>query len=101
MIWMGMQQAQYVIREAALIFEAGINKDLDKVIVVTAPEPVRLKRVLARDSHRTQEDIERIFRSQMPEDEKRNRADFVILNDESQMILPQVLDLHQLFVNGK
>jgi dephospho-CoA kinase len=87
----------YVIKEAALIFEAGSQKGLDKVIVVSAPEALRMKRVLSRDSHRTAIDIQNIFRNQMPEEEKLKRADYVIINDESQLVIPQVLQLHEQF----
>ena len=88
----------YVIKEAALIFETGSQKGLDKVIVVSAPAALRMKRVLSRDSHRTAVDIQNIFRNQMPEEEKLKRADYVIINDESQLVIPQVLQLHEQFV---
>jgi dephospho-CoA kinase len=88
----------YVIKEAALIFEAGSWKGLDKVIVVFSPEALRLKRVLSRDAHRTARDIQSIFRNQMPEEEKLKRADYIIANDESQLVIPQVLQLHEQFV---
>jgi dephospho-CoA kinase len=96
--WLALQtEYPYVIKEAALIFEAGTWSDLDKVIVVSAPESLRLRRVLQRDSHRTEEDVRQILQNQMPEEEKLRRADFVILNDESQLVLPQVLQLHRVF----
>jgi dephospho-CoA kinase len=87
----------YVIKEAALIFEAGSWKSLDKVIVVASPEALRMKRILSRDVHRTAEDVQNIFRNQMPEEEKLKRADFVIINDESRLVIPQVLQLHEQF----
>jgi dephospho-CoA kinase len=92
------QDKPYVIKEAALIFEAGSWKGLDKVIVVSSPEALRLKRILSRDIHRTINDVEAIFRNQMPEAEKLKRADFVITNDESRLLIPQVLQLHEQFV---
>ena len=88
----------YVIKEAALIFEAGSWKGLDKVIVVSSPEALRMKRIVSRDTHRTTQDIQNIFRSQMPEEEKLKRADFVIINDESRLVIPQVLTLHDQFL---
>jgi dephospho-CoA kinase len=84
----------YVIKEAALIFEAGSWKDLDKVAVVSAPEELRMKRVLVRDKHRTAHDVENIFKNQLPEQDKLKRADFIIVNDESRLVIPQVLRLH-------
>jgi dephospho-CoA kinase len=91
----------YVIKEAALLFEAESGKTLDKIIVVYAPEALRIKRVLSRDAHRTVEQIKEIVGKQMPEDEKLKRADHIIVNDETQMIIPQVLKLHQQFLEAK
>ncbi|WP_254153529.1 dephospho-CoA kinase [Chryseosolibacter indicus] len=91
------KQHTYVIKEAALLFEANSHKGLDRVIVVTAPEALRFKRVLARDLHRTVEQLKAIVEKQMPEDEKRERADHIIVNDESMLVIPQVLELHALF----
>lgn len=85
----------YILKEAALLFEAGTAQQLDKIIVVTAPELMRLNRILKRDSHRTEADVMRIMQNQMEEEEKRSRADFLIVNDESQLLIPQVLDLHK------
>jgi dephospho-CoA kinase len=91
---------RYVIKEAALLFEAGSAKVLDQIIVVYAPESMRIKRVLSRDAHRTVEQIREIVGKQMPEDEKLKRADHIIVNDETQMIIPQVLKLHQQFLEA-
>ena len=91
---------RYVIKEAALLFEAGSAKALDQIIVVYAPESMRIKRVLSRDTHRTVEQIREIVGKQMPEDEKLKRADHIIVNDETQLIIPQVLKLHQQFLEA-
>ena len=90
----------YVIKEAALIFEAGTLPRLNTIIVVSAPEALRLKRVLRRDSHRTEKDVINIFHNQMTEEEKLKRADAVIVNDESRLVIPQVLELHRQFIAG-
>ena len=91
----------YVIKEAALLFESGSHAALDKIIVVDAPVDLRIKRVLTRDPHRTVEQIKGIVEKQMPEDEKLKRADYIIVNDESQPVIPQVLKLHALFSDHK
>lgn len=91
--------ASYVVKEAALLFESGAYKSLDKIIVVTAPEALRLQRVISRDKTRTTEEVIKIFRNQQPEEDKVSRADFVITNDETQLIIPQVLKLHERFIN--
>lgn len=89
----------YTVKEAALLFESGSYKSLDKIIVVTAPERLRVQRVIGRDKSRTEEDVLKIIRSQMNEDEKVSRADFLIVNDELNLLLPQVLKLHERFNN--
>jgi dephospho-CoA kinase len=89
----------YVIKEAALLFESGAYKALDKIIVVAAPESLRLKRVINRDKTKTKEEVKKIIQSQMPEDEKKGRADFVINNDETDLVIPQILKLHERFIN--
>jgi dephospho-CoA kinase len=91
----------YLLREAALLFESGSFKKLDKVIVVTAPEALRVKRVLQRDKQRTEQEVIAIIRNQMTEEEKVKRADFVIHNDETELVVPQVLKLHEQFVTMK
>lgn len=95
--WVSEQSHSYVIKEAALLFEAGSYKTLDKIIVVSAPEDLRAKRVAARDPHRTEKVVKEIMKKQMPESEKTSRADFVVYNDESRLVIPQVLELHRIF----
>jgi dephospho-CoA kinase len=89
--------SKYVLKEAALLFESGSYKMLDRIILVTAPQEIRIKRVLARDSHRTKEDVEKIIQNQLSEEEKEAKANFIIRNNESELIVPQVLDLHKRF----
>ena len=88
----------YVVKEAALLFESDANKLLDKIIVVTAPERLRVQRVLDRDETRTEEDVVKIIHNQMSEEEKIAKADFVIRNDETELVVPQVLKLHERFI---
>jgi dephospho-CoA kinase len=91
----------YVIKEAALLYEAGSAKGLDIIVVVSAPEELRMKRVLARDAHRTVEQLRGIVEKQMPEAEKRKRADHIIVNDENELLIPQVLRLHEHFMQKR
>ncbi|TAH20814.1 MAG: dephospho-CoA kinase [Cytophagales bacterium] len=91
----------YVLKEAALLYESGGYKELDKIIVVTAPLAIRIERIKARDTQRSEAEILGIISKQMPEDEKIRRADFLIHNDGNQPIIPQVLHLHhQLLALG-
>ena len=89
---------RYVLKEAALLFESGSYLMLDKIIVVSAPESLRLKRVLNRDEHRTVEQFKGIVEKQLPENEKLKRADYIIVNDETKLVIPQVLFLHEQFI---
>jgi dephospho-CoA kinase len=102
--WAGIQQHAghpYVLKEAALLFEAGSYKQLDRIITVFAPLPVRQARVLRRDSHRSAADVEAIVAKQLSEEEKMQRADYVLFNDDVRPLLPQVLALHAEFGAGK
>lgn len=94
------QSDDYVIKEAALLYEAGSYKSLDKIIVVYAPAELKIKRILKRDSHRIESQVKVIIENQMRDEEKAKRADFVITNDETRLVIPQVLELHNLFLSG-
>jgi dephospho-CoA kinase len=96
--WVGKHRHAYVLKEAALLFEANVAGTLDKVIVVSAPDSVRMKRVLIRDPHRTVEQFKAIVEKQLPQEEKLKRADYIIVNDETTLVIPQVLELHQTFM---
>lgn len=84
----------YVLKEAALIFETNAHLTLDAVIVVTAPESMRIKRVMHRDGA-TETDVQQRMKQQMPEAEKRKQATFIIHNDESELLIPQILAIHK------
>ncbi|MGB0524245.1 MAG: dephospho-CoA kinase [Flammeovirgaceae bacterium] len=94
--WRG--KVPYVIREAALMFESGSYKRMDKNITVFAPIDVRIARVLNRDTHRNEQQIRAIISKQMSEEERQQLADYVIRNDESELVIPQVLKLHEEFL---
>lgn len=85
----------YAMKEAALLVETGSYKNLDKLIVVTAPLEVRLQRVSQRDSAATEEILARI-RNQLPEEEKVKLADYIITNDKDiEHLKQQVLNIHE------
>jgi dephospho-CoA kinase len=98
--WMQRQQAPYVLKEAAILFESGSHKSLDLVIGVFAPLSLRMKRILKRDGLTEEQIMERISK-QMDEEEKMGRCDFVVVNDEDSPIIPQVLALHRQLLNWK
>lgn len=93
-VWMEKQTSAYTIKEAALIFESGAQEHLDYVIGVTAPAPLRIHRTMHRDNITREEVIARMDK-QMDDTIKIKLCDFVIKNDEQEMLLPQVLALHE------
>lgn len=95
--WVGEQRNEYVLKEAALLYEAKSYQSLDKIIVVQASAEIRMKRVLQRDPQRTRQQVEDIIRNQMPDEEKLALADYIIMNDESSLVIPRVLELHEVF----
>jgi len=98
LIWLSEQQrAVYIVKEAALLFESGSFKMLDKIIVVSAPLELRIERILVRDKQRTKKEVLSIIDKQMLEAEKNQQADFVIYNDETQLVIPQVVELNRKF----
>ena len=96
--WTAAQNAPYVLKEAALMFETEAWRQVDQMITVFAPLEVRLERLQKRDTHRSKADILHIIGKQLPEEEKVKRADHVIYNDDSQLVIPQVLKLHEEFL---
>lgn len=93
--WVSEQQTDIVVKEAALLIEAGSYKTLDYLVLVTAPKAVRIKRTLMRDTHRTLEQVKAIIERQMPESEKKQYADFTIANDEKSLLIPKVEALYR------
>ncbi|MEM8565509.1 MAG: dephospho-CoA kinase [Bacteroidota bacterium] len=95
--WKEQQKSHYTIKEAALMFESESYKGLDYVVNVSAPEEIRIQRVLKRDTFRSETEIRAIIEKQLPETERIRRSDFVITNDGKQMVISQVLELHERF----
>jgi dephospho-CoA kinase len=92
--WAAMQTAPYVIKEAALFFESGSVAGVHKMIGVTAPKALRILRVMRRD-HCTKEDVEKRMTHQIDEALKMKLCDWVIVNDDQHLVLPQVIALHE------
>lgn len=91
--WFARQTTPYVIKEAALLFESGSVEGLDYVIGVFAPVHLRLKRVMERDQVQRQDVLNRMNK-QLSESIKMKLCDFVITNDEQELVIPQVTRLH-------
>ncbi|AYD46634.1 dephospho-CoA kinase [Arachidicoccus soli] len=97
--WIDEQSTPYVIKEAALLFEAKSAGDLDFIIGVQSPIQLRIQRAMRR-SNISEEAVMQRIEKQMDNDEKMQLCDFVILNDEQQALLPQVLTLNGKFVDN-
>jgi dephospho-CoA kinase len=95
--WMDSKKSPYTIKEAAIFFESGTNIDMDVMVGVYAPLALRLQRAMER-GNATREQILARMAQQMDEDEKMKRCDYIVTNDESQGIISQVLELHQLLL---
>jgi dephospho-CoA kinase len=94
--WMRKQSAPYVIKEAALLFESGSSAGLDFIIGIYAPSHIRIKRVMERDGSTREQVIQRM-NWQIDDGIKMKLCDFIIVNDEQQLVIPQVLELHRKF----
>jgi dephospho-CoA kinase len=92
--WFQQQTTAYALKEAALIFESGAQEHLDKVIGVFAPKAVRINRVIKRD-HTTREEVIARLQKQLDESIKMKLCNYVINNNEQELMVPQVVALHQ------
>ena len=100
--WHNAQTAPYTLKEAALLFESGGNVLLDKIITVVAPVETRIERVLLRGGGAlTRSDVEARIAKQLPDEEKIKQSDFVIWNDGTQALIPQILDIHKAILKEK
>jgi dephospho-CoA kinase len=90
--WAAKQTTPYVIKEAALIFESGTADGLFKVIGVTAPLSLRTHRVMQRDGI-TKEQVDARMRNQISDTIKMRLCDYVIENNNQEMVIPQVLEI--------
>lgn len=95
--WASQQKSPYIIKEAALMFEAGSAFNLDYVIGVYAPQNIRIQRVIKRENT-TATEVQSRMKHQINETIKMKLCNFVLVNDDSQLLLPQVIKLHQHFL---
>ena len=88
----------YILKEAALFFESDFYKSCDYSIMVRAPLETRIQRVMQRDGL-SRDEIEKRNANQFSEDKKAQLANYVIINDDTQLVIPQVLELHRRFLS--
>jgi dephospho-CoA kinase len=92
--WLQQQTTPYALKEAALIFESGAHEHLDKVIGVFAPKAIRINRVMKRD-HATREEVMARLEKQLDESIKMKLCDYIITNNDQELLIPQVVSLHK------
>lgn len=90
----------YVIEEAAILIETGSHKDLDHTILVYAPQAIRIQRVVKRDGV-DEAAVRARMAHQMSDEKKMEQAGFVIHNDGSQLVIPQILEIHHTLIGKK
>jgi dephospho-CoA kinase len=96
--WAAVQPAPFVLQESAVLFENGGNLFFDKIIFVSAPEPLRIQRVMKRDGW-SEDAIRNRINRQWNEEDKISLSDFIIVCDDVQAIIPQVLKVHEQLLN--
>lgn len=92
--WTDQQQAPYVMMEAAILVESGGYRAMDRIVVVTAPEELRMRRVVLRDGVDVQA-VRARMANQGSEADRLAAADQVIHNNDTQLVIPQVLEVHR------
>ena len=97
MDWADAQTTPYVIKEAALFFESGSSMGVHKIIGVSAPKSLRIHRVMKRDQC-SKEEVEKRMLNQIDESLKMKLCDWVVVNDDQQLLLPQVVALHEKII---
>jgi dephospho-CoA kinase len=86
-------ESDYIVEEAAILFESNANKKMDYNILVDAPEELRIERVMKRD-HLNEEEVRKRIRKQFSTVKIRHLVDWIIVNNNKQLILPQILKIH-------
>ncbi|MFY7965023.1 MAG: dephospho-CoA kinase [Chitinophagaceae bacterium] len=95
--WANEQASPYIIKEAALMFESGSAAHLNYVIGVFAPKEIRIERILKRDTI-SKNDIDKRMKNQIDENIKMKLCDYIIINNEKKLLIPQILELNNFFI---
>lgn len=97
--WAGSQDKPYVIMESAILAESGGHANFQRIIVVSAPEPLRMARVVQRDGVE-EHAVQARMANQVSDVERSAIADHVIHNDDRQLVIPQVLAVHEALLSA-
>lgn len=90
--------APYLIQESALLFEEQLEKRFNAIILVIAPEEIRIERVMNRDGV-TRDDVVKRINNQLPDIKKIPGSDYVIYNDGARSLIEQVMDIHRMIIH--
>jgi dephospho-CoA kinase len=91
------KESPYIIHEAAILFESGFDKFFDKIITVTAPLELCILRVMERDGVSAFQ-VEQRMKKQWGQELKASKSDFVLVNNGKRLLLPQILNIHRMFL---
>lgn len=97
--WIQQQQAPYVVKEAALLLESGSYKELDAVILVTAPLPWRIEQLKKRNPNWSIHEIQQRIKAQWDDEKRKPYCQFLIQNTANNFLIPQVLSIHHQILN--
>ena len=92
--WCKKQTSPYIIKEAAILFESNSHLGLDVVICVSAPLELRIERLLNRDDY-SEKEIKKRIENQISQEEKEKLSDYIIVNDEKELLLPKIIKIHK------
>jgi dephospho-CoA kinase len=92
--WLKKQDAPYIIKEAAIIFENNLESQYNYIITVIADKDLRINRIMKRDKA-SKAKIQSIMSNQLSDEEKINKSDFVITNNDLELAKAQVIEIHQ------
>ncbi|WP_109831704.1 dephospho-CoA kinase [Reichenbachiella versicolor] len=96
--WANSQRAPYVLQEAALLVDNGSYKNFNSLISISVSEKARKDRTIKRDTFRSEEQVQQIIDKQVSEEARVSVADYVIYNEDSNLIIPQVLQIHEKLI---
>ncbi len=98
-IFKEQNKGKLIIKETALLFEAKLEAQVDKIVLVAANDDLRIKRVMSRDNL-TEEEVIRKMKAQLPQEEKITKSDVVIYNNEEEFLITQVLSVYDKYKNA-
>lgn len=96
--WLKKQNAPYIIKEVAIIYENNLQDQYDYIIIVVANKEERIQRVIARDS-KSRDHIVSVMNNQLSDEEKTKKADFIVVNDSLEDTKRRILEIHQKLIN--